>query len=68
MKSRTNIPDVPRQLYEISYGLRFVCTALQDGPSDLLGILRLMHERLEDCAACLDDLPPENLRATSRDG
>ncbi|GFM34221.1 hypothetical protein LN040_03980 [Desulfovibrio subterraneus] len=59
MKNCSNIPEVALQLYEISYGLRFVCSALQDGSSDLLGILRLMHERLEDCAASLDDLPPD---------
>lgn len=57
MRTCTTIPDVTMRLYELSGGLRFLCTALQDGPSDLVGILRLMEERLEECAACLDDLP-----------
>ena len=53
--------DVIRQLYELAGGMRFICESLQDGPSDLLGLLRLVGERIESCAARLDE-GPQNRR------
>ncbi|UZP68724.1 hypothetical protein N1030_07070 [Desulfovibrio mangrovi] len=54
-RNLNNNSDVVLQLYELAGGMRFICDALQDGPSELLGLLRLVGERIEDCAARLDD-------------